>query len=317
MDNQEQSAAGGAKKEKKNRSHGLYLTIIFLLTCLCGVLAWQYWEQKQRADRTVVQIKQEVIEKDNVKAQLLTLQEEYAQLQTSDATLSKELDEKRAYIAQLLEQAEKHKGDAGIIAQLRRETETLRNIMKGYIRQIDSLNTVNNVLRADKAKVETDLGAEKDKSKALQTEKEGLQNRIDRAALLTTLNVKADGVRFSRGGKKEDVTNKAKKVEKIRVTFDVAENKLTKAGPKDVYIRIITPDGKELTRAADNDHMFEFDGAKGFYASKKSIDYNNQPISVAVYCPKAKDDDEFLPGKYIIEITADKASIGKTTLTLE
>jgi len=313
MDNPSQAAGD----KKRNRSHILYLTIIFLLTCLCGVLAWQYWEQKKRTEQTVVQINQVVVEKDNVQAQLLDLQEQYAQLQTSDAALAKELDEKRALIAQLLEEAEKHKNDAGIIARLRKETETLRKIMKGYIVQIDSLNQVNNTLRAEKKEVEGQLSVEKDKGKVLQQEKEGLQGRIDRASLLTTLNVKAVGVRFSRGGKKEDITNKAKRVEKIRVTFDVAENKLTKAGMKDVYVRIMTPDGKELTKSADNDHMFEFDGNKGFYAAKKTIDYSNQPMTVLVYASKAKEDDEFVPGKYIIEITADKATIGSTTLVLE
>ncbi|TND10293.1 MAG: hypothetical protein FD123_541 [Bacteroidetes bacterium] len=313
----ENKQASSEPKEKKTRLHALYLTVIFLLTCLCGVLAWQYWEQKKRGDQQVVHINQVVVEKENVQAQLLDLQEDFAQLQTNDAALAKELDEKRAYIAELLEQAEKNKNNAVIIAQLRRETETLRKIMKGYIRQIDSLATVNNTLRDEKKKVEGDLSVEKDKSKSLQSDKEALQGRIDRAALLTTLNVKATGVRFSRGGKKEDETNKAKRAEKIKVTFDVAENKLTKSGPKEIFIRIITPDGKEMTRSADNDHMFEFDGAKGFYAAKKNIDYNNQPMTVLVYCAKAKEEDELLPGKYIIEITADKATIGKTTLTLE
>lgn len=313
----ENKTANTEPKERKSRVHVLYLTIIFLLSCLCALLAWQYWKQKKLVETKVVQINQVVVEKDNIQAQLLSLQEEYAQLQTNDAALAKELDEKRAYIAELLEQAEKHKNDAGIIAKLRKETETLRAIMKGYIRQIDSLATANNTLRDEKKKVEADLTQEKDKSKVLQADKEALQGRIDRAALLTTLNVRATGVSFSRGGKKENETNKARRAEKIKVTFDVAENKLTKAGPKEVYVRIITPDGKEMTRSADNDHLFEFDGAKGFYAAKKTIDYTNQPMSVLVYCAKAKEEDELLPGKYIIEIAADKATIGTTTLTLE
>lgn len=304
-----------AKSNKK--LHGIYLTVIVLLLGLCAVLFWQYSEQKSLASKTTIQVVQEMKQKEDVKKELQDLQEEYAQLQTNDAELSKKLDEQRAHINELIEQAEKHKGDASIIAQLRRETETLRKIMKGYIKQIDSLATLNNDLRVAKEGVEKDLGLEKEKGASLQKDKEGLQNRIDRASLLTTLNIKATGVNFSRGGKKENETKKASKSEKIRVTFDVAENKLTKPGPKEVYVRVITPDGRELTRAADNDHLFEFDGAKGFYAAKRSIDYNNAPLSVAVYCPTAKDGDEFIPGKYIIEITADKATIGKTELVLE
>lgn len=305
-------------EEKGNKKlHTIYLTVIALLLGLCAVLFWQYSEQKTLASKTTIQVVQEMKQKEDVKKELQDLQQEYAQLQTSDAELSKKLDEQRAHINELIEQAEKHKNDASIIAALRRETETLRKIMKGYIKQIDSLATLNNDLRVAKQGVENDLSLEKEKGATLLKDKEGLQNRIDRASLLTTLNVKATGVNYSRGGKKESETKKASKSDKIRVTFDVAENKLTKAGPKEMFVRVITPDGRELTKSADNDHMFEFDGAKGFYAAKRSIDYNNAPLSVAIYCPKAKDDDEFIPGKYIIEITADKATIGKTELVLE
>ena len=79
---------------------------------------------------------------------------------------------------------------------------------------------------------------------------------------------------------------------------------------------MITPDGKEWAEAADADHMFSFNGSKGFFAVKKSVQYDNMETEV-VLSIKKKDSEEFLPGKYRIELTADNATIGSSTLELE
>ena len=134
---------------------------------------------------------------------------------------------------------------------------------------------------------------------------------------MSSLNVKAVGIKTSHGGKKDSETAKASKVDKIRVTFDVGENKLTVAGPKDIYIRIISPDAQELADTKDAAHQFSFGGTTSYFAAKKTIDYSNQPMSVLVMCSKGKDTDQLAAGKYIIEIYSDGVMIGTTTMTLE
>ncbi|GAB4132296.1 MAG: hypothetical protein Fur0041_03470 [Bacteroidia bacterium] len=308
-----------ANKEKENNKklHGIYLSIIGLLAIICIYLSFQYKELKTIIATREIKIEQVVKERDDVKADLVELREQYEALQTNEASLSKELEEKKAYIEQLLLEAEKHKGDAAYIAKLKKETQTLRDIMKGYVRTIDSLNQLNAKLVSEKQQVLVQLDEEKGRTQKVEKEKGELKQRIDRAALLSTLNVRASGVRMARGGKKETETQKASKVDKIKVSFDLADNDLTVAGAKDIYVRVITPDGKELTKSQDAEHIFTFGGSTGYYAAKKTIDYQNSAMSVLIYCHKAKEEDEFVPGKYIIEINADKATIGTTTLTLE
>jgi hypothetical protein len=189
--------------------------------------------------------------------------------------------------------------------------------MKGYIVTIDSLNQLNGKLVQEKQQVLGQLDDEKNKTKLAEDEKDKLKTRIDRAAILSTLNVKAVGVNQTRGGKKDTETKRASKVDKIRVTFDVADNDLTVAGPHDIYIRIITPDAQELTQERSPAHQFTFGNTTAYFAAKKTIDYQNQPMSVLVMCPKAKEEDNLAPGKYLIEIYSDKVMIGNTELTLE
>ncbi len=305
------------EKEKSNRRlHAVYLTIIFLLGGLCVFLGLQYKELKTVVATHEIKIEQVVNERNDVQTDLQELKAQYDQLQTSDAALNAELQAKRAYIDSLLIQAEKHKGDAYMIAKLKKETSTLREIMKGYIRTIDSLNTLNNQLIAEKKEVLGQLDDQKNQTKLVIDEKDKLKTRIDRAAVLSTMNVKAVGLKSSRGGTKYSEVSKASKVDKIRVTFDVADNDLTIPGPKDVFIRIITPDAQEMTQSKDAGHQFSFGGTTAYYAAKKTIDYQNQPMSVSVLADK-KAEESLLPGKYIVEIYSDKVMIGTTTLTLE
>jgi hypothetical protein len=296
----------------RRKIHVFYLTIIGILTVLCGVLTWQYLEQKKLAETTEVIKETIIIERDNVKNELLALQEQYAELKTNDAALQKELDEKRAQIEELLAQAEKHKGDAYMIAKLKKETETLRQIMKGYVRTIDSLNTLNQGLIVQRDKISKELEGEKSKTSQLASEKEKLQGVVNIASALKTSSIKATGVRYKSGGKKEDETNKAKRVEKLKVVFNLAVNELAKPGERTMYLRVLTPDGKEM--AQDESAMVKFNGARGYYASKESINYNNQELMVKMLTEKK---DEWLPGQYIIEVVCEELVIGKTTVTLE
>jgi hypothetical protein len=298
----------------RRKIHLFYLIIIAILSTLCGILGWQYYKQKQLAAREIIIKEQVIVERESVKSDLLDLQKEYADLQTNDAALQKELDEKREQIAKLIEEAEKHKGDSYIIAKLKKETETLRQIMKGYVRTIDSLNTLNKELIVEKNKIATDLNQEKNKTTQLSKEKDELQGVVNMAAALKASSMKATGVRFKSGGKKEDETNKAKRVEKLKVVFTLGVNELAKTGERAMYMRVITPDGKELAKSDDESNMVKFNGSKGFYASKSTIDYNKQETMVRMFTEKKTD---WLPGRYIIEIVCDEAVIGQTSVTLE
>lgn len=306
------------EKSSNKKLHAIYLIIIFLMGGLCIWLVTQVRGLKVIVSEHTTTINQVIQERDDVKSDLEDLKAQYEALETTDAALTAELDAKKAYIDSLLVEADKHKGDAAIIAKLKKETQTLRRIMQGYIVTIDSLNTLNNTLRAEKQEVLTQLDQEKEKVSSVTKEKEGLQGRIDIAAQLSTLNIRATGVNVSRGGKKETETNKASKADKIKVSFDIADNDLTKSGSHVVYLRVMTPDGRELTKSEDPDHKFTWGGGNvGFFASKKTIDYQNQPMSVLMYCEKSNPDNEFLPGTYRIEIVCDNAIIGETSFTLQ
>ncbi|GIV26255.1 MAG: hypothetical protein KatS3mg027_0069 [Bacteroidia bacterium] len=285
----------------------LVITNIYLLILL--------FNQKQKTNEQVIITKEVIVERDNVKASLEELKKQYEELKTDNADLQKEIDEKKTYIDELLKEAEKHKNDAAIIAKLKKETETLRQIMKGYVRTIDSLNTLNQKLVEEKNVVEKKLGEKETVINEMSKKQEELKSTIEKGSILSCMNIKAIAVQLKKGGKKESETTRAKRANKIKVSFSLGENKIAKAGPRDIYVRIMTPDGKEMAKEYSDLYKFTFNKtSSGYFAGTETIQYANQQMDVVVYCEGS---EPFVPGTYIIDIVCDGFVIGNTTLKLD
>src|SRR2546430_1581653 len=152
------------QNDKKKKAG--FIPWLFLILSLAGNGILVYLLNGAR--QTVIQkeeiIKTVYVEKDNLGIELKQLKSEYDNLKTNNAGLQAQIDEKKSEIELLIKEAEKHKGDKYIIAKLRKETETLRLIMQGYVHTIDSLNTLNQKLVVEKKDVLKKLDEEKNKS---------------------------------------------------------------------------------------------------------------------------------------------------------
>ncbi len=303
------------EKENKKKRGGIILWfVIGILMLTNGFTVWLLLNKKTEIVEQKIITEKIIVEHDNVKNDLLVLKTDFESLKTNNKAMQADIDEKKARIEELIKEAEKHKGDSYIIGKLRKEAETLRTIMQGYVHTIDSLNTLNQTLVAEKKTVLKQLDVEKEKQNTLIKEKDELKTTIAKGSVLTCFNVIAKAVSFKRGGKKESETNKARKAEKIKVSFSLGENKIAKSGEKTVYIRIMTPDGKEMAKSYDDSYRFTFNKSNGYFAGKETLNYANTEITGVTYCEGQGD---FVPGNYIIEIACDGVIIGSSSLKLD
>lgn len=302
------------ENEKSSKKRGLLFWIIIGLTTTNVITIWLLVNEKSKVANTITISEKIRVEKNTVEVDLLDLQKDYLNLQTNDAAMQLDIDAKRERIEELIKEAAKHKGDATIISKLKKETQTLRSIMQSYVRTIDSLNTLNQTLVAEKKTVLKQLGSEKEKQSVLIKEKDELKSTIAKGSILSCFNISAKAVLYKRGGKKESETNKARKTEKIKVSFSLGENKIAKAGEKTIYVRIMTPDGKELAKSYDDNCRFNFNQSSGYFAGKEILNYANAELMGVTYC---EGQGEYVPGNYIIEITCDGVVIGNTSLKLD
>ena len=297
-------------KPVSNTSQKIMLVLIILLFGFCGFLIWQNIQLKNTvAEKEIVYVEISE-ERNNVKAELEDMLAQYNSLKTNNGEIKAELEIEKAKIEDLLK---KIKGKDWSIHQLKKETETLRTIMKGFVVQIDSLNTLNKELRAEKEVVQGELKSERNKTENLTKENEGLSTKVTIASYIKTSGLKSVGVRVKSDntGKEND---RAKKIDKIRTTFTILKNEITPPGEKWIYVRILSPDGKVLSEKTDDSNKFDFNGVKGLYSAKKSINYQNQEMSLTIDWKKI---EEFPVGEYNVEVYADGVDIGKTKFTLK
>lgn len=296
--------------KKNNKTNKIMLVLIILLFGFCGFLIWQNIQLKNVvAEKEIVYVEVST-ERDNVKAELEDMLAQYNSLKTNNGEIKAELEIEKAKIEDLLK---KIKGKDWSIHQLKKETETLRTIMKGFVVQIDSLNTLNKELRAEKEVVQGELKSEKTRTQNLTKENEGLTSKVTIASYLKTVSLKSYGVKVKSDNTGKEL-DRAKKIDKIRTEFSVLKNEITPPGEKWIYVRILSPDGKVLSEKTDDSNKFDFNGVKGLYSAKKLINYQNQEMSVTIDWKKI---DEFPLGEYNVEVYADGVDIGKTKFTLK
>ncbi|MBL1231431.1 MAG: hypothetical protein CMD31_03825 [Flavobacteriales bacterium] len=310
MESKEINKAVVQDKPTGNKNNKFMMVIIILLLGFCGYLIWQNLELKKAIDKGEVAYTEVSTERDQVQAELEEMLKKYEDLETDNQELSAELAAEKAKIEELIKKA---KGKDWSIYQLKKETETLRKIMKGYVVQIDSLNQLNNKLTDENKTVKNQLSNEQKKAQELTEKNENLNTLVTVASHLKTLNLTSYGVKVKNDNTGKEM-DRAKKVDKIRTSFTVQKNTITKPGKKIIYVRILTPDGRVLSEKTDDSNKFDFNGVRGLYSSKKEIDYKNEDMQVTIDWVKI---DEFPVGEYNVEVYADGVDIGKTKFTLK
>jgi len=222
-------------------------------------------------------------------------------LETDNDSMKVELSNRRQEVEKLLD---KVKDKDYAIYKLRKETKTLRTIMKSYVVTIDSLNTLNVGLRLENEEVKETLSQERSKAKQLMQTNENLSSKVKLASRLSIKNGSVFGVKVKRDMTGKEV-DRARRTDKLRICFTLDENKVAPKEKKTLYLRIIAPDGSILTPGEGNEYRFEFNGQTGFYSDKKEVDYDGSAKDFCMDWTKPHEDYEVLAGEYKLFLYAE------------
>ena len=260
------------------------------------------------------------IEQLEVEKERMELEHEYADLAEQYAlyegqkmvlkndSLIERLEAEQIKVQRLYEELKSEKAtNAKRFAELRKELETLRGIMRGYVAQIDSLNQENKNLRAENRKVRKKYEDISARAEELLYERDSLTAKVTIASKLDAVNVQVTPLRSN--GK---VAKAVKQIAKLQISFAIAKNVTAATGEKMIYARIRKPDGDIMIKSDDN--LFSFEGSEIPYSCAKMIEFDGEEISeVVMYW----DVDEYLyTGTYEVDIFADNYKIGDGTFSL-
>ncbi len=293
-------------EKKMNRIYQLIAVVFFISAAILG---WQFLDQKAitEAERS---------EKDQVKEQLTSLLKEYEAVTSDNAEMEKQLREKESELKEMLGDLEKlekaNLNQKWLIGKYKKESKTLRRLLKVYLHEIDSLGKTIIVLEEEKTIVEGELTKEIERTTNLTEEKDQLSEKVNLGSKFKLYNLLITGVRARSGGKERE-ESRARKVEKIKACFTIGANDLATAGERDFFIRVANDKGIVFPKGEDSTNVFIANGKELAYSGKRTLNYQSKPVDICIYFQKFL----FDPGNYTIDIFADGTQIGESSIMLE
>lgn len=234
------------------------------------------------------------------------VQYEMLQSQLSNDSLIAQIENERRHTQQLLEELERTKAtDAAEIKRLKAEIASLREVLRSYIMQVDSLNRINQSLNEENTQIKEQITQANTQITNLSTERNELKDKVNIAAQLD-----ATGFWVTPKDKKSKDAKKVKDVKKFAFGFTIVKNVTAKNGQRIVYARILKPDNSVMGPKGS----FTYENTQVEYTEKKYIDYTGEEEKVTMY----SDVTEFLEaGTYKLFIFCDNQMIGQTSFSLK
>lgn len=249
--------------------------------------------------------------KDNLKLLLVS----YDSLELSNTMAVDSINQEREKIKALMTKVDKlnskSKRDWRSIFKLKKEAETLRGIMKDYIHTIDSLNTLNINLSNTLTEKTNKLNTVSNENQKYKKQNKDLQSKVALGAVLQAGNVTVSAVRIRNSGTQSETT-RAAKTNMIKACFNLLENKLSKSGDKNIYIKVVNPNQKTLL-SKNPIHITNFEGKDIELSSKRIVNYQNENMDLCIF---HEIEDVLQPGNYKVEIYNDGYFIGESSFAL-
>jgi len=290
-------------KPKKRKGLNILLAAIFVIFAgAIIVLLVQLSGEKKDAAEMKATLE---LQKENLTRELNDLNVQFNNLRGDNEAMNQRLDQEKQKIQDLL--AIKA-SNAQKIKIYEEQVTSLRSVLKSYIIQVDSLNQANLRLRAENQVVKDRFNEAQNTNKELEQANKNLQGKVEAAAVLKALSVVAEPI-----DNNGNVQKKIKKVQKIKVCFNLGENAVAKKGPRKIYMRIANPSQRIMVKSGTE--TFTLGDSQVPYSAAREVEYEGDALEVCIFYETAP--DEIVPGTYYIDLYLEGAQIGTTSFSLK
>ena len=299
-------------ENKRNQPIWLYAILGLLAIALVFLLVRN---SSLKTDKEALEAEKEMQRLD-FQAEVDSLMKVHNELKESYGELSLELAEKDSIIQADAVEIKKLLDSQWDYNRIKKKVAALQDISQRYVRQMDSLYTVNRELVAENERIREEFQAERRQNTNLTRQKEELTNKVNQAATMKISNYNAKAVRFKGSGKESD-TDRASRAERIRIDFTVAANELIEPGTKLFYVRIADPKRAIISKGTGDEYSFKSNGETLQFTEKVRVNYDGTETAVRAYYTKP-DAYELMPGTYFVDVYEQGGKlIGQTTVDLK
>jgi hypothetical protein len=296
--------------DHKKRNLTILITAALIIIALAFAVFYFVRQAKQKETEMSEMVEAMNFEKEQVEKEFKDMNSEFDGYTSNihNDSLVQLLQNEKTKVQQLLDELRVTKStNAKRIAQLKQELATVRTVMIQYVNQIDSLNTINHVLKTENVEVKRKYQNETEKVQQLSKEKADLHQVVTRASILEVSNFSMTPLN-SKGKKTSWFTQTAN----LQFNYTVAKNVTAQPGEKTIYLRITRPDDDVLTKSPNN--VFAYENKNIAYSASKKFEYTGDALNDVIYWKVG----EILPkGTYRAEFFSDGNRIGSFTFVFE
>ena len=284
------------------------IPLVVVILALIGGLAYLFksLEEQKQVNRDMQELAE--LDKQEMENEYERFALQYSEMKTqiNNDSIVEQLTQEQLKTQKLLEELKKVKADdAREITRLKKELATVREVLRSYIIQVDSLNRLNESLKQENSRVNAVLQERNSQIEGLSKEKASLSEKVAIAAQLDATNIS-----LSLLNKRDKPTKKLKDTKKMQVNFTITKNVTASNGNRTIYVRIQNPGGNTLSGGGS----FAYENRNLEYSMKKSIEYTGEEVSVATFWNVSQ---MLEGGQYRVSIFADGNMIGSRAFNFE
>ena len=266
-------------------------------------------------------------DKVEIKEQKANVEEDLASTMQRLTEIKTELDQKIVEIQKLGgDITEMQKAKAEVDSQLKRngvrtakEIQELKDKVEGYEEllqikddELEKLKSVNKVLFSENKTLKTKQNKLGDSINQLSRSKEELATKVALASQLKAENVAVKAVNSK--GKERDSPFRNRQLEKLKVDFNIAENKVAPIEGKKILIRVVDENRQVIFDVARGSGTFMLNGKEEFYTAVQELLFDNTHQKLTFFYEKGS---EYASGNYSIEIYTDGYLMGQAQFSVK
>ncbi len=295
--------------ENKKNHVSFLIAVLIIMSIALIVLIFIYIDMKKENLTTIQQLQEysSIIEakKNSLEGELKGIILQYDSLKTNNDTINRKLEVQQDKIKRLLAL---RINDAEKIKKYEKELETIREVLRSYIVQIDSLNTKNQVLLVENKELRNTHIKLQTNNLQLSQEKEELTVIKDEAKILIAGSIAVVPV-----NNRNNEQSRASRTTKIRTDFILRKNTVADPGMKIIYLRLIRTDGVVLG-SPKTGGVFPFQSEQIPFSASREVNYEKNDLPVSIYWDNNGD---LVEGNYTCELYCENKLIGKSEFTLK
>jgi len=292
--------------ENSKSNTSLKIMVLVLLMLLLGSVFYIF-KLKNEATSLTTEVSSVKTEKENVMKDLQNLKDTYDAAIAENTSMSDELIAERQKVVGLMAQLEKSKGDASSLSKYKQQFLGLQTKMKDLLQQVDVLKKENQVLTTNLDSTKVVLSDSKNYNQVLVGQNEELSKTVEKGSKLSLLNLKTATFKLRSSGKQIE-TDKASRVDMLKISFTIAENSIAKSGDKTYYVQVIDSKNNVL-----GDKITTNFGDKSLtYSFTTTVKYENKTVDVS----KELKGKGFANGTYFVNVFDKNELVSKSSFTL-